>query len=395
MVRALLVLALVACELPDPKLVYFFSDNPAQSCGSTKCADIEIPCDAVMSLRISKPGAETTPIVTICEELPKNRNRDLCAIAQIDLAERPIQLPDETLEVQLVIWPRSEVLTEAGELDCAKQGEVQFDAVYGFPISQNPAPAIGGHTYYHPGDDEIRLTLGCTHLDSLRSCALSTDLNVSASVESFDSVGMLVDVPEGSSLDVAVGEPKLEGAATVYQMRNSDTSALAMVVKGFVPIWEGRVPLAFNDTACLQVIEDSAQATASVRCTDDNVLPPSGATLALQGTYIEKQTLDQILAALALSPFPSNGLTVGIVVDSESKPVGGVVVNAQPPAGTTAIVRYLSADRTTVTTGATSANGIFISQNAQFTTKFSVPGSAEEVGGQIQDKVTVVVIRKP
>lgn len=394
MVRALVLIVLVACELPDPKLVYLYSNDPAQSCGSSNCADIQIPCPAVVSIRVLKPNDPTTPIVTICEPLPINRNKDLCAIASIDLSDKPIPLPRETLEVQLVIWPRSAVLVEeTGELDCARH-EVQFDAVYGFPISQDPAPAIGGHTYYHPGDDEIRLTLGCTHLDSLSSCELSPDLDVSGSVDTFENVGVLVSAFEGSSLDVSVGEPKLEGVETVYEMRNQDTSSLVMSVMGFVPIWQGRVPITFNDTACLQVEEDSAQATASVRCTDDNVPPPIGDRLSLQGTYLKKQTLDQILAALALMQFPPNGMTVGVVVDAQFNTLAGQVVTARNATGSPGTVRYLSADRTTVTGGPTSSNGIFISLDAQFGTQFSVPGSAEHIGGQIQDKVTVVVIQK-
>jgi hypothetical protein len=168
--RSLLLLALVACELPDPNLVYAVSDDPAQSCGSTNCADVQIPCDAVVSIRVLRPGEPET-ILSLCEELPKNRNKDLCALASIDLSDKPIKLPRETLEVQIVIWDKEEATTN-GELDCAKH-DVMFDAVYGFPVSQTPAPAIGGHTYYHPGDDEIRVTLGCTNLDSINSCAIS------------------------------------------------------------------------------------------------------------------------------------------------------------------------------------------------------------------------------
>lgn len=384
------MLALVACNKADPKLVYAISDDPAQSCGSTSCADVVVPCPAVISIRILRPNDDNFPVVTLCEELPQNRNKDLCSISSIELSDKPIKLPDETLEVQMVIWNRDTVTTN-GELDCAKH-EVKFDAVYGFPVAQSPAPspAIGGHTYYHPGDDEIRVTLGCTNLDSLNSCTLSTALDVSASVDNFDNIGVLVSPLDGATLDVSVGEPKLDGASTVYELRNSDTELLDMSVVGFVTIWRGMLGFPLNDVACVQVDEDTAEATASVRCRDDNV-PPSSNMLELRGTWLKKATLDKILGSLGLAQFPANGLTVGIVVDSVFNPVAGAFVSAP-----SATVRYPSMNfSTSSTTSGTSPTGIFVSQDAKFDTKFTVPGSAEEVGGLIQGKVTIVVIQKP
>ncbi|MBA3499830.1 MAG: hypothetical protein H0T65_05645, partial [Deltaproteobacteria bacterium] len=81
--RTLFLLLLFACELPDPKLVFAISDDPAQSCGSTNCADIQVPCPSVVSIRVLRPGEPQT-ILSLCEELPQNRNKDLCALASID-----------------------------------------------------------------------------------------------------------------------------------------------------------------------------------------------------------------------------------------------------------------------------------------------------------------------
>lgn len=387
MVRAVLVLGLVlaACETPDTRIVYAVSDDSSQSCGSTSCADVKVPCAAVISIRILRPSDPTAPLLTICEPLPQNRNRDLCAISSVDLGERTLELPKETLEVQMVIWPREEVETETGELDCAKH-EVKFDAVAGFPVSQDPSPAIGGHTYYHPGDEEVRITLGCTDLPSLTTCAIDNSLDVTATVENFENLGVLVSIAEGSQFNVAVGEPKPDGPA--YTLTAADTRVLALTVVGSVPIWRGDVDLAFETVACVQVLEDSAQATAAVKCKADNV-PPTMNTLELRGVHVPKPTLDQILAALALAQFPPEGLTIGMVVDAQFNPVAGQIVT--PTAGT---VRYLSADRTMVTTSATSANGIFLSTDAPFGTGFAVAGAAEQVGGLIQGKVTIVVIQK-
>jgi hypothetical protein len=366
------------------------NDGPAQSCGSTNCANVHIPCDAIVSIRIVDPDDQTAPLKTKCEPLPPNRNMDLCAISSIDIADMAFELPKKTLDVQIAIWPRADAIDpETGLPDCGRH-EVHYDAVYGFPVAQQPAPAIGGHAFYHPGDSETRVLLGCTDLLSLSKCSIDNSLDVTATVESFENLGVLVSVNEGSRFKVDVGEPKLEGTDTVYSLASTKTRSLALTVVGVVPIWRGNIDLDFAEVACVQVLEDSAQATASVFCTRDNIPPPTN-SLELRGVQFPKATLDQILSIpqLALSQFPKNGLTIGIVVDSLFNPIPGQVVSA--PGGT---IKYVSADRMSVGGTMTTSSGIFISLDAPFGTQFSAPGSDVEVGGQIQGRVTVVVLQK-
>ena len=388
---ALLLLALVGCETPNAKIVYVISDGVSQGCGSSSCADIKIPCDAVISVRILRPSDTPAPLVTICEALPKNKNRDLCAISSVDLSDRPVELPVETLEVQMLIWAHQDVEVEGKpeELDCAKN-EVKFDAVGGFPIAQAPSPAIGGHTYYHPGDEEIRIELGCTDLPSLNKCD-PMRVEYTATVENFESIGVLVSREQGFELTVDIGEPKLRGTDSVYSLVIEDLERMVMdTVVVFTPFWHAIFEPTYVEKTCVQVLEDAAQATASVRCTDENV-PPQTMAVSLSGVHVPKSSLDQILAALSLAQFPANGLVIGVVVDSVSNPVAGATVIAN-----NATIRYLSADRTNANGTSTSTNGIFISQDADFgTARFSVAGSQQQVGGLIQGKLTVVVIKKP
>lgn len=392
MTRALLLLALVACQTPGAKIVYVISDGDSQGCGSSNCADVSVPCDAVVSIRVLRPSNPAEPLVTICEPLPKNRNRDLCALSSIDLSERPIELPIETLEVQMLIWAHDDVVsdTNPGELDCAKN-DVQFDAVAGFPIAQAPAPALGGHTYYHPGDEEIRVTLGCTDLPALAKCDPDNDVEFSVAAENFDNLGVLVTVAQGRLLTVDLGEPKLRGADTSHSLTVADLTRLNLVETELAAVWRATFEPEYIDKVCAQVLDDTAQVTATVRCTDENVPITSDAFSTLRGVVLPKPTLDQILAALSLSQFPAEGLVVGVVVNSLFNPMPNQVVTA-----TNATVRYLSADRTNANGTSTSTNGIFISEDADFaTSRFSVGGGVSEVGGLIQGKVNVVVVVAP
>ena len=397
MKRALLLLALVACETPDARLIYEIANGATHACGSTSCAQVSIPCEAVISIRILRPNDTTAPLVTICEPLPQNRNKDLCSIAAVDLGDAPLELPKETLEVQVVIWNRDDVTDpETNELDCARY-EVKFDAVGGFPIAQQPTPAIGGHAFYHPGDSEIRVALGCTDLPALNQCSAETPLEVTATVENFENLGVLVSPSEGSRLLVSVGEPTLEGAATVHRLDPMDQRSLMIRVVGVVPTWQGEVDVGFVKVACLQVLEDSAQATATLTCTNKGI-PPENTTINLGGVAMPKATLDQVLGALALAQFPPNGMTIGIVVDKElGVPLAGESVTMVMPGGfPSGTIRYLSADRNSVSVGTTTtASGMFVSLDAALGTAFRVQAGVEDkVGGRVQGKVTIVVLEK-
>jgi hypothetical protein len=389
MVRALLLLGLVACQTPGTKIVYEISSDSDQSCGTSSCSDVGIPCDAVVSIRILRPEDPAAPLVTICEPLPKNAHNDLCALSSIDLAAAPLELPKETLEVQMLIWSRDQVEIEGtGTFDCAKN-EVLFDA-RGLPLSQTPTPAIGGHAYYHPGDEEVHVMLGCTNIDDLRSCNTNTTVEVTSTVQSFENIGVFL---ADSNLNVAVGEPELRGAASVWSLESQDLVPLVLtMVTGSVGIWQGTVQRDnLVERACTQVLEDTAQATATVQCTDDGIPPDNELTINLPGTLLPKASLDQILTALGLLAFPENGMTIGIVVDGAGNPRANEVVSA-PGVGT---IKYLNATRTGVGGTMTSSSGVFVSTDAEFPTKFSVPGSPEYLGGQIKEKVTLVVIVKP
>lgn len=385
-------LALGGCENPPLKIVYDVSTGPSQSCGSATCSGVKMECDAVLSIRIITPTDPTVPHVSICEPVPRNQYHNLCSIAQIDLPQS--QVPNEVLEVQVVVWPRSMVEDPVtGELDCRKY-PVRFGETDGFPVNVSPTPAIGGHAYFHPGESETVVTLGCTDLASVNeeTCVGSNTIAVKSTIEDFD-LRIAVDKVIGDLLTVSVGEPKLDDDGN-YELRPDDTQRLERTVLGPTAAWGAEIDETFETSACVEVREEGPQTTATVRCRRAG---PDDKTLDITGSRLSKPSLQQILAALQLPAFPERGLVVGMVLDDNDNPVSGFSVDADTP-GTT--IRYLSGDRNAVVPGgtATTASGIWISTDAPYGTIFrtfaplsSEPASA--FGGLIKGKASVVLLK--
>jgi hypothetical protein len=95
------------------------------------------------------------------------------------------------------------------------------------------------------------------------------------------------------------------------------------------------------------------------------------------------------LSALGLMDFPEAGLTLGMVVDDQGKPVAGAVVSAGM--GT---VEYLTDQGSAFGPGATGKDGIFVSRNAIFGTEFSTgTGGPTGIGGLVAGRLTVVILQ--
>jgi hypothetical protein len=70
-------------------------------------------------------------------------------------------------------------------------------------------------------------------------------------------------------------------------------------------------------------------------------------------------------------------------------------VICQSPTGSCTI-RYLSADKQSFTTGETTSNGIWVSEDAPYGTTFSRMGQVVPTfGGLVDNKVTTVVLQDP
>src|SRR6185436_17279628 len=118
-----------------------------QACPSSDCAQVAMPCDAVLSIQVADPGKTDQPFINQCVSVGRDTKNGLCALAAIDLAA--VALPVRTLEVRVAVYPATEVAkNEHDEYVCPT--DVAYNATTGFPVENWPTPALGGRTWYHP-----------------------------------------------------------------------------------------------------------------------------------------------------------------------------------------------------------------------------------------------------
>ncbi len=401
---ALLLVLLTACGDPPPfSLRFVLSQQKGYTCTAdtgttaTLCSDVTLLCEAFVSIRIFSPSAPDQPWIKVCQKLPASRTMDLCSIAAINLPQPDVKVPLQTLEVEMALYPVSQVtLLPDGTYECPTGQTYSAD---GYPVTSlepctqsdppscPPNPAVGGRAFYHPGDSETVVTLGCTNLGLLEdpTCKNANSHAITAVITDFDNPLVPISRALADTLTVSVAEPVLK--AGEYSIMSEQTLGRSAIDP---PAWMGETATTFSSSACITVFEDVAQTTTSVSC---RALVPNEAmqpSIELTGIRLAKSTLQDVLAAIGLPTFPDKGLTIGMVLDANGIPAAGVTI--QPTAGT---VLYLSADRHSLVTGGTSASGIFVSRDAPYGTTFpsnsATPDALAGFGGLVSGKVTVTV----
>ncbi len=387
---ALLACTLFACEPPQPSLELALSAGPAQECPSTDCSKIPMSCQMFMSVRILDPGDPMAPYHSECLPIPMTI-AGLCTIGGLELKD--YTLPYTDLEVQVAIYPEELITIDPTSNQYVCPTGTSYDNANGFPISgsEQVTPALGGRGYYRPGDETIRVTLGCSNIEELDKCSGVAAVSVNATVDDFDT-HLSVSSNEARSLDVRVGQPSPQGGAIVV---NSNEATQLQRTSPTSTAWSGTVNELFTSHACLTVRDDTPQSTTSVVCrrarVTDTLIELNGANA---GVRLKNDSLDQILAALSLADFPAEGLTIGVVVD------GGAPVSGQVVVASEGTIEYLSADRSTATGTVTSGGtngGVFVSRDAPFGATFTTsraipPATATKIGGRVRNKVTIVVL---
>jgi hypothetical protein len=406
MKRAVVLALVAACSDPPFALRFIPTDGDSQVCiadtgvAATDCDQVTMACSPVLSIRITPPNDPTVPYISVCQRLVGAQNK-LCSIAGVTLPPPIVPVPQQILEVQMAVFPEAELAHDAaGDPICpiVKYGSNNLPIDVAEPCQEEDptlcpkVPAIGGRTYYYPGDSETTVRLGCTDLEQLqaKTCSATSAVPVSAVVSDFDSL-QPVTANLAAKLTVSIGEPHPSG--DVYVLNTADLDEL-MLTSTSPPTWSDMVQ-PFQTFQCLDVREDAAQTTATVTCEPAPAPPPM--RIDITGLRLAKATLDKILVAIGKPSFPTKGLVVGIVIDSLGAPASGVTVSPSPPSA--GAVQYLSSDLMSIDIGGTgtTSSGVFVSQDAPFGTRFDAQAAAltsdPAYGGLIDDKVTIVVIQ--
>jgi hypothetical protein len=375
-----------ACSTPTPQILLDLAGPPTQACPDD-CANISLPCDAVMSIRIVEPGADPgdtkARYLDQCVPVLRDTRNTLCALNSVSLDSKP--LPVRDLAVQIAVFPGSAAHDpKTGELMCPP---VAYSQGSGFPIEGPSAPALGRQVFYHPGDATVDVKLGCTDVPAMQAgetCHNPAAGAATATVLDFDSQVPVPVGPGGNADDLFVWSGEPHAFAGSYVLQPADVVAMQLDDNG-TSHWTAELAQSFKRYACVEVLEDIAQTAATLHCAS-----AADPITDLTGYWIRRETLQPILktaaAVLGDSVVPDTGLTIGLVVDGSALGVEGVAVRTSSPAHIT----YLS--KTGVGKDATFATGIFVSEDAPFGTTFSVPGARPEIGGLVAGKATIVVL---
>jgi hypothetical protein len=324
----------------------------------------------------------------------------MCALARVNLASTP--LPVRDLEVDIAVFPATDVGLDpdSNDLLCP---QVSFTAT-GYPVAVAPAPALGGRGFYHPGDDLVHVTLGCTDLEAIKdSCQPDTRVTVTATVDEFETrLPVSASSVTATQLRVSVGEPRASGSEFVLNPADiRDLAFDAESSSGGAPAsWTNDIDnLELNKYACVEVLDEDAQSPGTLRCRPATV----GSPLNLSGTLLMPATVNKVLGLLstdAIPKLPAQGLTIGMVVDQAMTPAPGFVVSSSGGPGNLSqlgTVSYLT--ETGLGGSATADSGVFVSRDAPFGTQFSIGGPGRPTivatGGLVRGKITVVILAAP
>lgn len=391
-VAMLAMLLAAACESPPPlKINYDLSKGPAQACPMQTCEAISVACNAVLSIRIVDPAqprtadGEDNALVSVCQKID---SRTLCGMQQVNLPA-DTQLPARRLAVQVALYNADEISGSEGDGPLECPADLRFDA-NNFAIAGDLHPAVAGQGYFSPGDAETTVQLGCSDLSVINTptCRGDDRFQVTASADDFDT-GVFLQPPVAENVALLVGEPKgsLDSDSQLrYRLPLDSLTPLKMLVGRVPPAWSAEVEDPFIDSVCVVVDEKTSESTSSASC---QRLDPDK-LIDLRGLRLARSTLITVLAALQHTSFPKKGLVVGMVVDWLGNPAKDVQVRSS--SGT---VKYLSEGRDRITGTSTSSTGIFLSEDALYTTSWSAPGTTGGYGGLIQDHVTVVILQPP
>lgn len=372
--------------------INFSFNTDTGGCTSESCGEYGMNCGAVLSVRIIE--ADTGNVVgSVCEDVSPNDT--LCTLGNLPPSSSIFfNLPPKMLRIEVASWSR-DVLDADPELT-GTCPEIDIFDLKGVPLTTfQPQPAFAGAAYFNAAsaDNSTTVSLACTDPEQLNTidCA-PTQIPLIADV--FNTERLRPVTAEQPSLLVRVAEPRQTQIddETVTEINNQ--SSVNLVREGTTErfstlIDEGTL----GSNQCTLVLEQTPQATTSVICGNVSGNKTSPRLAAL----LEKETLDEILAALGLATFPEQGLVIGRVYE-EATGVPLPNVTMVPGGVASPIIEYLNSSRDGVLGLQTFDNGYFIAQDIPFGTTWTatdpngmVP-SRPLVSGLIQNNLSLLLV---
>ncbi len=374
----------------------------AQSCPTNaddrySCNAIPLTCDVRVRVRIIG-AANGQPYYSECFTIQSDG--DACLLADLPITPRAV--PNEMVQVQVIVWTIDELQRSGVDLSQTDGCPVTTEFTSGGlprlgedPTGEDPpdqpVPALGGEAYFAVGDDPVAtVTLGCARWDSLgaEACRASS-IRLEATIRdprTFSSVPR----SQAEDMDVRFGAPVANGDGSYRIDSGLLSPALAYTGSGALT-WQGSLAMAPTGTQCLR-IDALGVAAPTIACFPVAVV---GQILRTDGFLVGRVMLRALLDLQALADVPEAGMVLGVVVDAAGQPVRDAVVTTTEGA----TVVYPADDLLTVGFVDTDTKGYFLSMNADYDSAWqaSVPGGlmgdGSARGGLIDDHVAVVVVR--
>ena len=391
---------------PGPFTINFALNPDTGGCASTDCAAYEMSCGAMLSIRVTDAATGELIITSaaggsqeaaLCE--PISAAGDLCGLGNLPPGSLFFDLPPRMLRIEVAAWG-PETLVNAG-FDGTCPTDDLFDLA-GNPLTGfTPQPAFAGATYFDAGSSETSalVSLACTDPDQLDTADCAPErIEVRAGITNMEippTQAMPSPLPQALLVRVGgVRQVQVEDNVFFEIDSNQPISVLELEPDGSfaADLVAADVP----DPHCVIVLEQTPQATTSVSCTDT----APGPLLETSGALIPRPNLEEMLAAIELDEFPSEGLIVGRVFDEDGVPLAGVTVTPMVDAEVdpNPVVEYLNSTRDDTLGTETFDNGYFIAQGVSFGTEWLVSGVINKVpaavprAGLIRNQVTLLPI---
>ncbi len=393
----------IGCGTPadlGPFTINYTLDVESGGCTSSSCASYGMSCEAVLSIRITDPNTgavigQGPQAASLCE--PVMPSTTLCGLENLPPGQIFFDLPPKVLRLEVAAWS-ADALSAAGFEDGVCPEDDIFDLT-GKPLAgYSPQPAFAGAAYFDAGSSETQadVPLACSNPGQLETldCARAP-LTLRAEVmdiESPPSTAALTALPESLLVRAAAVRQGLIDERIFTEIDTGlptpllDASAEDGVFTSLLD--ESAVP----NPLCVVVLEQTAQATSTVICANNEI----DERIDVNGALLQKIQLDQMLAAIDLQAFPPEGLIVGRVFDLAGTPLPGVSVF--PNDAPEAVIEYLNTNRDDTLGDRTFDNGYFIASGVPFGTEWSVSTSGlipvkVPTAGLVRNQLTLLPIR--